>query len=255
MKNPARIFVTGISVLCLAPLASAQLTAPPPAPAENLITEEKRVLGKILFWDEQLSSDDTVACGTCHIPAAGGADPRFTAHPGPDSLFGTADDTLGSPGIVHRNTVNEAIEDPIFGMSRQVTGRTSPTMLMSMFAEDIFWDGRARSSFADPLDPSNVLIASGGALESQAVAPILSNVEMAHDGRTWADVTDKLALVTPLAVAGRIPDLRRAGPRRHAARTRRAADALPPRRCRRVRLRVLRCGWRTPSRADRGSRR
>ncbi len=29
----------------------------------------KRVLGKILFWDEQLSSDDTVACGTCHIPA------------------------------------------------------------------------------------------------------------------------------------------------------------------------------------------
>jgi cytochrome c peroxidase len=37
---------------------------PVPIPAENPITEPKRVLGKILFWDEQLSSDDTVACGT-----------------------------------------------------------------------------------------------------------------------------------------------------------------------------------------------
>ncbi|PCI76408.1 MAG: hypothetical protein COB20_10545 [SAR86 cluster bacterium] len=43
-----------------------------PAPDENPITESKRVLGKILFWDEQLSSDDTVAYGTCHKPAAGG---------------------------------------------------------------------------------------------------------------------------------------------------------------------------------------
>ena len=37
-----------------------------PVPAENPVTEAKRVLGKILYCDEQLSSDDTVACGTCH---------------------------------------------------------------------------------------------------------------------------------------------------------------------------------------------
>ena len=78
-------------------------------------------------------------------------------------------------------------------------------MLMSMFAQDVFWDGRARSVFLDPLDAGNVIIAAGGALENQAVAPILSNVEMAHDGRTWGDVTNKLALVDPLAVAGRVP--------------------------------------------------
>jgi len=54
--------------LLAAPAALAQLP-PPPVPAENPITESKRVLGKILFWDEQLSSDNTVACGSCHSPA------------------------------------------------------------------------------------------------------------------------------------------------------------------------------------------
>ncbi len=37
------------------------------------------------------------------------------------------------------------------------------------------------------------------------MAPILSSVEMAHDGRTWADVTNKLAVVTPLARAANVP--------------------------------------------------
>lgn len=54
----------GIGLVCLTQIAFSQLVAPPPESAENPITEEKRILGKILFWDEQLSSDDTVACGT-----------------------------------------------------------------------------------------------------------------------------------------------------------------------------------------------
>ena len=195
----------GIGLVCLTQIAFAQLVAPPPESAENPVTEEKRILGKILFWDEQLSSDDTVACGTCHIPAAGGADPRLSAHPGPDGLFATEDDTIGSAGIVHLNTLNEPVVDPVFGSDRQVTGRASPTMLMSMYAEDIFWDGRARSAFRDPLNTADILIPTGGALESQAVAPILSNVEMAREGRTWADVTNKLAVVTPLTRAADIP--------------------------------------------------
>ena len=78
-----------IGLICLTQIALAQLVTPPPVSPENPVTEEKRVLGKILFWEEQLSSDDTVACGTCHIPAAGGSDPRLAAHPGPDGLFGT----------------------------------------------------------------------------------------------------------------------------------------------------------------------
>ncbi len=197
--------IIGIGLICLSQIALAQLVTAPPTSPENPVTEEKRVLGKILFWDEQLSSDDTVACGTCHIPAAGGADPRLSAHPGPDGLFGTDDDTIGSAGIVHRDISNDAVVDSVFGTDRQVTRRSSPTILMSMYAEDIFWDGRARSAFPDPLSPSDIVIASGGALESQAAVPILSNVEMASDGRTWADVTNKLAVVTPLARAVNIP--------------------------------------------------
>ena len=63
------------STLLLATTAAAQLGAVP-APTENPISEGKRVLGKILFWDEQLSNTNTVACGTCHIPSTGGTDPR-----------------------------------------------------------------------------------------------------------------------------------------------------------------------------------
>ena len=50
-------------------------------PPENPFTESKRALGKVLFWDEQLSSDNTMSCGTCHIPQAGGNDPRNAINP------------------------------------------------------------------------------------------------------------------------------------------------------------------------------
>ena len=205
MLNQLKQAIYCAGLVCLTQIATAQLITPPPQSPQNPVTESKRVLGKILFWEEQLSSDDTVACGTCHIPAAGGSDPRLSAHPGPDGNFGTDDDTIGSAGIVHRDMANDPVVDPIFGTDRQVTGRAAPTMLMSMYAEDVFWDGRARSAFPDPLNPVDIVIPVGGALESQAVGPILSNVEMAHDGRTWADVTNKLAVSTPLARAARIP--------------------------------------------------
>ena len=205
MLRFGRNTTVGLGLVCLTQIVFAQLVTPPPVPGENPLTEQKRLLGKILFWDEQLSSDDTVACGTCHIPAAGGADPRLSAHPGPDGLFGTDDDTIGSAGIVHRDMQNEPVVDPVFGSDRQITRRASPTILMSMYAPDIFWDGRARSTFSDPLNESDVIIATDGALESQAVVPILSNVEMARDGRTWADVTTKLEAVTPLAFAANVP--------------------------------------------------
>ena len=88
---------------------------PIPVPGENPITEEKRVLGKILFWDEQLSSDNTVACGTCHLPAFGGTDNRKAIHPGADEKFNTEDDVIGSPGIARYNENLTPVNDPFFG--------------------------------------------------------------------------------------------------------------------------------------------
>ena len=37
---------------------------PPSAPGGNPVTVSKANLGKALFWDEQLSSTKTVACGS-----------------------------------------------------------------------------------------------------------------------------------------------------------------------------------------------
>lgn len=178
---------------------------PVPVPAENPITEEKRILGKILFWEEQLSSDNTIACGTCHIPAFAGSDPNFDLHPGPDEVFGTADDVLGSPGVVRRDDRGQAIEDAIFGFEPQVTERAAPSFFNHIYADELFWDGRASGTFTDPLDDTRVVIQNGGALESQSVAPILNSVEMAKDGRTWDEVIQKLANVTPLALAEDVP--------------------------------------------------
>src|SRR5262249_22701634 len=160
----------------------------------------KRVLGKMLFWDEQLSSDNTVACGTCHRPGAGGSDPRVARHPGVDGVFMTPDDIIGSPGIARADSFGNPVADPLFGFDVPVTRRAAPTWLLAPWSRELFWDGRATSQFTDP-SGGGVLIASGGALESQSVAPIMNDAEMAYELRTWGDVTGKLASVTPLALA------------------------------------------------------
>lgn len=173
-----------------------------PVPPENPITEAKRILGKILFWDEQLSSNDTVACGTCHRPGSGGADPRAGKHPGVDA--GTIDDVAGSPGIVSLNPRGEPIVHPLFGTDPQITPRASLSNFMAIWADEIFWDGRARSEFVNPLT-GEVAIKSHGALESQALAALSNSAEMAKTGQTWQELADKVTGARPLALAAASP--------------------------------------------------
>jgi hypothetical protein len=53
-----------------------------------------------------------------------------------------------------------------------------------------------------------VAIAKGGALESQALAPLVSAVEMGHESRSFAEVEAKLADVKPLHLANNLtPDI------------------------------------------------
>lgn len=185
-------------------LASAALP-PVPMPPQNPITEPKRVLGKILFWDEQLSTSNTVSCGTCHAPAAGGADPRPPArNPGGDLLLNTPDDVLASGGVVRSNAFNEYVGDPVFAFNPQITARAANTMINAAFAVDLFWDGRARSQFVDP-QTGAVAIPVGGGLESQVVLPPVSDVEMAHEDRDWEQIARKLRRARPLDLATDIP--------------------------------------------------
>ncbi len=194
-----------IVVLLAALTAPAVAQVPPvPTPAANPTQPDRAMLGKFLFWDEQLSSDNTVACGTCHQPGDNGRDPRRAVNPGQDGLFRTPDDVFGSPGVITMDTTGAYVGDAVFGDGPQVTGRNSPTALGSLWSPLAFWDGRAGASFSDPVSGA-VLIPVGGALEAQAVGPILNPAEMAHEGRTWDDVTAKLLAASPLALASGLP--------------------------------------------------
>ena len=177
---------------------------PVPTPPQNPITDEKAVLGKLLFWEEQLSSDNSIACGTCHKPAAGGADERAGLHPGLDLVFGNDDDVQGSEGVRRADEDGVYYSDPVFGTDAQVTGRTSQTFLGSLWSPTQFWDGRAEGPFTDPISGS-VVIPVGGSLEIQALGPILNDVEMAFENRDWDDVVSKLETATPMLLASDIP--------------------------------------------------
>lgn len=180
-------------------------TLPPvPFPVENPFSESKRVLGKILFWDEQLSADSTMACGTCHIPGRGGTDPRVAVNPGLDGLVPSPDDKQASPGMIGQDADGKYEAMEFFDLRPQVTTRRANPAVMAMYAPELFWDGRASSQFVDP-QTGAVVIASGGALESQASGPIVSEVEMAHQAMDWESVTAKIAAAKPLALATDLP--------------------------------------------------
>jgi len=94
---------------------------------------------------------------------------------------------------------------------RQITARNSPTAINAVFSDRLFHDGRAESTFngfsifgdddrrevihvrrADgAIEPVTVAL-SHAALASQAVGPIVSDVEMSYHGRTFPDLARKL---------------------------------------------------------------
>jgi len=178
--------------------------APPIAPAANPPTPAKVVLGKVLFWDEQLSSSGRVACGTCHRPEVGGGDARRQRHPGQDGTSFTADDTWGSPGIERRDAFARYERHPLFGFSEQTTPRAALSTTMAPWFPEQFWDGRQGGALVDP-ETGVTVIAAGASLEAQSLHPLLDETEMARDGRSWSDVRDRLAVVQPLALATNLP--------------------------------------------------
>jgi cytochrome c peroxidase len=211
--RPGRITLAAIAGLPVAAAAVLGLSfvagalPPVPTPPENPITESKRVLGKILFFDEQMSTSNVVSCATCHTAANGGADPRLARNPGLDGILNTGDDIQGSPGIIKSDANNDYVRDAIFGNAAQITGRAANSPINAAYAVDNFWDGRALSRFVDP-QTGQVAIASGGGLESQVIGPLMNNVEMAHAGYDWNQIAAKLSRVNPLDLAtGLQPDV------------------------------------------------
>ena len=187
----------------------------PPVPPGNPLTAAKINLGKALFWEEQLSITGTVACGSCHRPSSAGTDPRTSIHialnslastnPGPDGIFGNADDVKASAGVPAHSADGLYQPSARFGFAAQVGGRKSPSTINSAYSPQVlFWDGRAGSVFTDPIT-GLVLIQQGGALENQALGPLLDTNEMSSTGAVVSDLPGRLSQIRPLALASAVP--------------------------------------------------
>jgi cytochrome c peroxidase len=223
-------------------------------------------LGKALFWDMQVGSDNQ-ACASCHFHA--GADDRATGQIDPGFRSVIADDTyqLGGPNFQllpshfpfhkladpeNRNSTvlfdtndvassqgnyftlftqinpgqardsGTPLADPAFSVSgvkvRRVPPRNTPSVINAVFNVHNFWDGRASYYFNGnnpfgPLDMnSGIFVQVNGTLQkqiiriekaslaSQAVGPVLSDMEMSFSGRTWPDVGKKMLSLRALAM-------------------------------------------------------
>lgn len=194
-------------LLAAVPVVAQAFFPPPPAPAGNPVTPNKALLGMALFWDEQLSSTDTVACGTCHLFASGGCDPRTAGarHPGPDGVFGTADDRRGSPGVANADATGRYAESSLHGFGAQVTARRAPSVVNACYQQFLLYDGSVTNThFRDP-DTGQIVLTGATALENLVLGPPLNPVEMGHPGRTWQQVAAKIAAARPLRFASDLP--------------------------------------------------
>lgn len=88
-------------------------------PSNNPLTEEGVQLGKYLFWEKKLSLDNSISCGSCHLPQNSFSDPnRYSAGVG---------GTLGN--------------------------RQSMALINLGWARHFFWDGRKSTLEDQILEP------------------------------------------------------------------------------------------------------
>jgi len=174
--------------------------------AELQLRDDMVQLGKALFWDEQVSTDNTVACGTCHMPRAGGTDDRPGAvHAnGNFGTFGVVSQQLSGGQIVYGAPGGSAQPD-----QRAVTDVAAPSAIGAYMFDQLFWDKRAGPDFKHDNGAVITGFSKWAALEALSVGPPTSDVEMGHHGITWASgyLQNKIGDAHPLALVepGTIP--------------------------------------------------
>jgi len=104
-----RITVAFLDAMAILPSGLAALPEKPQEPADNVSTPEKIELGRLLYFDQRLSGDNSMSCATCHHPDSGYADGQSLAT----------------------------------GFGQMELGRHSPTVLNAAYNSKQFWDGRA----------------------------------------------------------------------------------------------------------------
>ena len=147
-------------------------------------------------------------------------------------ILRSLDDIAGTQGLLRADHVRvqpgnavdqgNSIADPVFNAggsdTRQVTGRSAPSVINAVYFLRNFWDGRASNVFngvngsglRDPdahiweVQPDGAVVPAfvrleNSSLASQAVGPALSDVEMSWKGRRFPQLGRKLLSLTPLA--------------------------------------------------------
>ncbi|HEY9225925.1 MAG TPA: cytochrome-c peroxidase, partial [Gemmatimonadaceae bacterium] len=119
-------------------------------------------LGRMLFFDKELSGNRDVSCATCHSPLTSAGDARSLA--------------IGTGAIV-ANGVRQ------LGPGRQFTPRNAPSLFNAALGSFyMFWDGRVTEELGPGRfqAPAGVILPSGLAtlLAAQAMIPVTNRVEM-----------------------------------------------------------------------------
>ena len=146
-------------------------------PADNPMTRAKIELGRQLFFDERLSSDNTISCASCHDPAQGyGAETSF--------------------GI---------------GVRGQTGGRNSPMAFNRILSTAQFWDGRAASLEEQAVGPIANSIEMGNTHEAsidtikQIPGYVVQFEKIFGDGVTIDNVGKAIATFERAIVTGPTP--------------------------------------------------
>lgn len=90
-----------------------------PVPRDQPLTAARVELGRRLFFEKRLSRDGSLACASCHVPAAAFTDGRGRP--------------VGVGGVIGR--------------------RNTPTLVNRAYGRAFFWDGRAASLDLQALEP------------------------------------------------------------------------------------------------------
>jgi cytochrome c peroxidase len=121
-------------------------------PPDNILTEERAVLGRRLFFERRLSRTGEIACASCHDQAHGFSDPRTV-----------------SLGVDGRS-----------GM------RNAPALSNLAWGESFFWDGRAESLEAQAGMPIQDMLEMDLALD-EAVQRVAADADYVEEFRNAYD--------------------------------------------------------------------
>ncbi len=146
-------------------------------PADNPITRAKIELGRQLYFDERLSSDNTISCASCHDPEQG-----YSA----ETSFG-------------------------IGVRGQQGGRNSPVAYNRILSKEQFWDGRAADLEAQAVGPiANPIEMGNSHAASVATLAAIPGYKMQFDkifadGVTIDNVGKAIATFERVLVTGPMP--------------------------------------------------